>query len=257
MRLRRLANRLRNYDWTSGFIELLIVLLGILIALRVNNWNEDRQNAARANAYLQRIHTDLLSDIHNIDVRARFWKQVSVYGNTAIDHAEHGTLRNGSAWQTLLAYYQASQLLPYTVNDTTFLEMRDSGDMSLIQNQALRSTLSFYYTQSSASAAPQIFRLVPEYRAKIRGLTPWQVQPYIWAHCFHAVNDTEQQLIDCPAPISEAEAQAALDQFGKSPELPSQLRYWMSTLTIGQILLGNSKADADRLAMRVRAEIGK
>ncbi len=39
MRAARLATRLRDYDWAAAFIELLIVVVGILIGLRVSNWN--------------------------------------------------------------------------------------------------------------------------------------------------------------------------------------------------------------------------
>jgi len=47
MRPARLALRLRDHDWTAAIIELVIVIAGILIALQVSNWNQDRIERAR------------------------------------------------------------------------------------------------------------------------------------------------------------------------------------------------------------------
>ena len=43
----RLVQRLREHDWMAAVIELVIVIAGILIALQVSNWNQDRIERAR------------------------------------------------------------------------------------------------------------------------------------------------------------------------------------------------------------------
>ena len=113
MRLARLAQRLRAYDWTAAVIELVIVIGGILIALQVNNWNQDRLDRARGQVYAGRIHADLQSDLANMASTRQFWNQVTAYQTAAIAHHERGQLLDGSQWKTLLAYYQASQLRPF------------------------------------------------------------------------------------------------------------------------------------------------
>jgi hypothetical protein len=54
MRAMNLASRLRAYDWIAAVIELVIVVVGILIALQVSNWNQDRVEHARADSYYRR-----------------------------------------------------------------------------------------------------------------------------------------------------------------------------------------------------------
>ena len=49
--------------------------------------------------------------------------------------------------------------------------------------------------------------MIPAYREEIRGLTPMRVQRQIWAHCHRFLSDDRQLLVDCDAPITEAEAQ--------------------------------------------------
>ena len=48
--------------------EVLLVVIGILIALSINNWNEDRKNKLKETAYLEGIKTDLEGDIKYIDL---------------------------------------------------------------------------------------------------------------------------------------------------------------------------------------------
>jgi hypothetical protein len=103
MRLLRLATRLRSYDWTAAVIELLIVVVGILIALQVSNWNQSRLDHTRADSYYRRLHAELVADRHNIDNALSFWKKVSDYGHAAIANGESGQRVDGSNWKTVLA----------------------------------------------------------------------------------------------------------------------------------------------------------
>jgi len=252
MRAIRLATRLRHYDWAAAFIELLIVVVGILIALRVSNWNQQRLDHAHAENYYQRIHADLLTDLQNIDTTLVFWKKVSAYGREAIAHGENGTLAHGSRWDTVLAYYQASQLMPFVASDTTFEEMRSAGDLGLIANQKLRKELADYYGQEAGSSAlGSILRQDPTYRSQIRGLTPWPVQQYIWSHCFREPDYYEQTLIACPSPISESRAAAILTTYRRSPALVDHLRSWMATLRVNAIVIQNIR----RKTLQMIAEV--
>ena len=79
MALARLAARLRAHDWTAAAIELVIVVAGILIALQVSNWNDERHDRARADTYLRRLHEGLQADARSMDTTLAFWRQVSAY----------------------------------------------------------------------------------------------------------------------------------------------------------------------------------
>ena len=79
MRGLRWLARLRRHNWTASIIELVIVALGILLALQVTNWNQDRLDRNRGERYLQRIHSELLADRQDIDQTIELWKTVSTY----------------------------------------------------------------------------------------------------------------------------------------------------------------------------------
>ena len=145
MAIGKLGRRLREHDWFAALIEVLIVIVGILIALQVSNWNQDRQDRALARQYAQRLHRELQSDLHDMGLTRQFWDKVSTYQAQASAHAETGKLQDGSAWKTLLAYYQSSQLRPFELEDTTFSELREGGELRLLGDDDLSKGLADYY----------------------------------------------------------------------------------------------------------------
>lgn len=251
MALKTLAARLRSHDWMAAVIELLIVILGILIALQVSTWNQDRLDRARADSYYRRIGADLRADLVRIDKTRVFWKQVSDYGLGAIAFGERGEMVEGSAWKTVLAYYQASQILPFELEDTSFSEMRDAGDLNLVPDERLRKALAGYYRLTGVGITAQVLHHDPVYRMQVRGLTPTAVQRYIWAKCFRQLGGVEQELIDCPSPVSEADATALLQTYRDAPGLLQNLRYWNTSLIVSSLVIGDAEIQARRLVGEV------
>src|SRR5690348_17963908 len=103
----KLIKRLRDHDWLAALIEFVIVVAGILLALQVSNWNQERQDRDRGARYAQRLRAELTSDTAAIDEAVRVWQQVSAYGESAMAYSERGSLVNNDGWKTVLAYYQA------------------------------------------------------------------------------------------------------------------------------------------------------
>lgn len=256
MQSKRIVQRLKDHDWLAVVIEILIVVVGVLIALQVSNWNDERKDTARGRDYLRRMDAELQSDVKMIAAISVFRRQVYDYGMAAVANAEHGTLYQGSAWKTVLAYYQASQVWPYRIPDTTFQEIRSNGDLDLIRNPTLRNHVSSHYGNSSGSQVVEVLGVIPKYREDVRGLTPWAIQQYIWQHCYDALTGT-QRLLDCPAPVSEAEAQTVLEQYRASPELTRELRFWMANVSTSQILMLTIKTEAEDLDKEIQDELAK
>lgn len=253
MILRRLSQSLREQNWTAILIEFVLLVLGVFLGIQVSNWNEQRAENAKAQAYLARIRTNLEADAVSIHRREVFWSQVMAYGKQAIRYAETGEKVDGSAWKTVLAFYQASQLWQWVTSDSTYQEMRSGGELGLIRDQKLRDVMSDYYLQNGAGTA-YLFMLQPEYRKIVRGLTPSVVSDHIWAKCWRQPNPGEQYLPDCPAPIPEAQAQAILDGYMKDPQLLPELRFWVANQGVALGVIANYEPLVKRMLARVRKD---
>ena len=241
MILRRVIQHVKKQEWTAIGIDLVIVVVGVFIGIQVSNWNAARADDVRAQAYLARIEDNLNIDLQSIQRREVFWRQVINYGNSAIRYAETGELVDGSAWKTVLAFYQASQVWPWTGNDTTYQELLNGGELSMIKDESLRIALSAYYQNGSGDELGYLLTMVPEYRKIVRGISPSVVSKQIWAKCHRQPNYAEQYLPDCESPMSEAEAQAVLDAFTSDPKLLSELRFWVTNQEVTSKVIANNK----------------
>jgi hypothetical protein len=253
MILRRVIAHVRKQEWTAIWIDLVIVVVGVFIGIQVANWNAARVDDARAQAYVGRINANLETDLLSIRRREVFWPQVIAYGKAAIRYAETGERVEGSAWKTVLAFYQASQLWQWVPSDSTYQEMRSGGELGLIRDEKFRDALGQYYLETG-SGVDYLFKMQPEYRKLVRGLTPSVAADYIWANCWRQPQVSEQYLLDCDSPIPEAEAQAILDGYLKEPRLLPELRFWVANQGVTLNASANFKRSLN--AMLVRPSTG-
>ena len=256
MILRRLAQSLKEQNWTAIWIEFVLLVLGVFLGIQAANWNEARAESDRAQAYLARIRGNLESDVRSIERREVFWTEVIEDGKHAIRHAETGELVDGSAWKTVLAYYQASQLWQWVTADSTYQELRSGGELGLIRDQALRDAMSSYYLENGSGTA-YLFAMQPEYRRIVRGLTPQVVADHIWANCWRQPSLVEQQLLDCDPPISEADAQAVLVGYLADPRLLPELRFWVANQGVALNVVGNYKPILRDMLAREESEAAR
>jgi hypothetical protein len=57
--LRKLAEAIREQNWFTVLLEILIVVIGIFLGLQVDGWNELRKDRVKEGVYLERlIHAD-------------------------------------------------------------------------------------------------------------------------------------------------------------------------------------------------------
>ncbi len=251
MILRRVIEHVKNQEWTAIWIDLVIVVVGVFIGIQVSNWNADRVDGVRAQAYLARVKDNLRSDMKSIERRKVFWRHVSDYGQDAIRYAETGELVDGSAWKTVLAFYQASQVWPWVGNDTTYQELLNGGELSMIKDESLRTALSTYYRAGGGDDVAYLLTMIPEYRKIVRGISPSVVSRQIWAKCHRQPNYDEQYLPDCESPMSEADAQAVLDAFMRDPKLLSELRFWVTNQEAASKVIANNKDSVAAMLKRM------
>jgi hypothetical protein len=141
----------------------------------------------------------------------------------------------------------------YFTTSATYDELKGAGELNLIEDVALRNALAGYYT----NAANPVLTERPAYRMHVRGAIPLDVQDYIWANCYRSNAQLQQELVDCPSPVSEARAAAIVSAIRSDRALMAELRYWMSTMFVAAQLGGDRVDAATQLLAAVEAEMGR
>jgi hypothetical protein len=211
--------------------EVILVMIGILLALQVNNWNEIRKERAKESSYLERLKENLLVDKNQFELNVEFYNQVFDYGNSAISYSNGEDLGTTSNWEVLVAFFHASQIWPIIPTVSTYDELKSSGELSLIQSDDLRNNLSYYHGGGHYRYINTV-GIHPPYRKMVRGLIPTKVQNYMWENCHVTLNDA-QILKECDPIISEEKSRILLDDLTKNEILLEELRYYMSGIKVG------------------------
>ncbi len=82
MILRRLAQSLKDQNWTAICIEFVLLVVGVFLGIQVANWNTARIERALEATYLSRLADDVRSDIVEINEINR----VSAQRMSALDY---------------------------------------------------------------------------------------------------------------------------------------------------------------------------
>jgi len=180
---------------------------------------------------MDRIEADLVFDMAELEKRVSFWNEVTRNGRIALAYAEHRQPGEKSAWTALRAFIHASQVWRFTFNATTYSELRSAGELALIDDPELRSSLANYYVTVALRRGPGMYELLPEYRETVRGAVPSSIMRYYWTAC-HDQDQALQTLVECASPVTGTEVRRILEDIVSRPRLVPELRFWIDTLEL-------------------------
>jgi len=119
--------------------EIILVVIGILIALQVNNWNIERTERNKEVKYLKNIILDLEKDILSLDYLIEFRKGRVIGDQKLIDQINGAPIED----ITTLTKNVVNSLMEerFSPNNSTFTELANSGNLSLISNDSIKVLL--------------------------------------------------------------------------------------------------------------------
>lgn len=135
-----------NEHWITYVFETLVVIVGIVGAFELENWKERRQDRVKEHEYLSRIENDLKSD--TIYFNRRITEDEEYQANLyTIVHEMYKTQETLEDYQNLLSLFDfPTEHL--TIQNFTFLEMTNSGNLDLIKDSTLKEELISYYNKA-------------------------------------------------------------------------------------------------------------
>lgn len=123
--------------------EILLVVIGILIALQLNNWNSDRKRGDQELALLVEMRQNLERDLNDCrsNIRAnRRWQRSQ---GIVLDHLEQRTPFHDSLRFHYGNIFGATQL---TANSSAYDNLKSIG-FDLIRNDSLRRSITELYAE--------------------------------------------------------------------------------------------------------------
>ena len=107
--------------------EIILVVIGILIAIQINNWNESRKDFAKSKNYLSEILKDLKEDTISFNKAIKGISTTIDIEEWAIEKIHDQTSPIDSLWLSFGGFYY-----DYAINDRTFQKVQNDGDFKFV-----------------------------------------------------------------------------------------------------------------------------
>lgn len=113
---RKLRQKLLDEGYIRKYLvyavgEIVLVMIGILLALQINNWNELRKEKAREISYLNRLHENMTFDKERIHLNIEFYQSVLDKGELALAFSNDEDVSDYSEWEILVAFFMRVRLV--------------------------------------------------------------------------------------------------------------------------------------------------
>lgn len=123
--------------------EVLLVIVGIVIALQIDNWNQDRQEQTQIAEYARALIIDLEADIEMVDPIIIQTKKIGALADGLADYMRGRQLEDV---RNLDLYYLTDMTTyrPFSWNRAAIQQLMSSGSLRQIKNMNLVREISEY-----------------------------------------------------------------------------------------------------------------
>jgi hypothetical protein len=136
-------NKVRNYIlYATG--EILLVVIGILIALQVNNWNEGRKNQALEQIYYENLIRDLNGQLNDIKIQVHSERNVQTAVEQIIQSINTDFADTDSS-QFSKSITLATITRTLNLFNATFEDLKSTGNLNLIGSEKMKTSILDYY----------------------------------------------------------------------------------------------------------------
>lgn len=203
--LRRIVEDLRELRWPEVFLELVLLVLGILLALAVNNWMEDRRDVRAERRYLELLVRDLDWDLRALQDLVALEQAQAKDGVMAYRALARRTdVSDKEAVSAALSRLTNARTLRLT--RVTYSDLVTTGNIRLIRNPILRD------------------RLVKLYEDNARLLTVLDYNNQAYVHGMYAMYLIDTALVAPRASSNMSDIAATMKQLGADLGPPADVR---------------------------------
>ena len=180
MILRRLAQSIKEQNWTAIWIEFVLLVAGVFLGIQVSNWNQQRIADTQAEIFTERLRADLRTEAWSFEYMIQYYREVQDNAERALALLEAASEATND--QLLISAYRATQFQTGTTRRATYDEMRSTGSLGLVQSKTLRDAADLVYADGlNALVVNQ--QSGSRYRETFRMRVPMDVQSAFGEHC--------------------------------------------------------------------------
>jgi len=165
---RGIRQKLINEGKTANYLkyaigEIVLVVIGILIALQINDWNDQRKTSivdeALRKEYIRDLYNEMQSNTVDTEIRIKSFQNTREGAGYLLNSIEKDCLKIENTIRLMEAYRKMFNPIPLK-QASAYDEMRISGKLNKIKDDTLLIELRDYYSQNNFINLSQNYRSV-------------------------------------------------------------------------------------------------
>jgi len=167
-----------SVDLRRGIAEFLIIVIGVLVALAVDRWNQSRDERVEESEYLERLYEDVQADTATLSSILAGLKEKQESLELLADLPVDSPLAAPDTADFLAALATGTNygwIIP-PLRTVTFEDLTSTGNLGLIRDATVRASVIEYY-QNALHRANRIERRSTAYATTIYSLLPPGILP--------------------------------------------------------------------------------
>jgi hypothetical protein len=133
--------------------EFAVILLGVLLALAADRWNQDRLERVQEADYVERLTADIRSDSTRAALYLVNFERIELARDSLLRFVD-GEVELGSTVSTVMRAFQQF----YLPAPATWNELLGGGSLGVIRDSRVRAIISEYYVTDRANWELQLTR---------------------------------------------------------------------------------------------------
>jgi len=125
--------------------EIVLVVIGILIALSLNNWNQKQIEKKQMSSFLLSVKEDLKKDTLFFGQNIKFFDELVDQKKSLLTISNFDNFSVEKLYEIILP-----RLGGYTINSNTFNKIKSSGITQISENERLSERIYIYHTNISS-----------------------------------------------------------------------------------------------------------
>lgn len=250
MVIRRIREHVTTQNWFAVGIDLGIVVVGVLIATQVSNWNEERLNERRATEYRERLQSELDFDARQYALQNAYYKQTKDYGLQLL--ADLDGSKPLSDRDFLVAAYQLTQTDSTRAKTGVYEEMAAGGLTDHLGDSETQDMASDFYL--TVEVTQRVLETILPYRTLLREVMPYDLQIAIRTECGDRSIDYNGRLVGirlvvpCQVRLDPAKAATAARIVRSTPDIQRQMTRYIASIDekLDNLGLAHEQAEAFR-----------
>lgn len=136
--------------------EIILVVIGILIALQISDWSDDQKNEAQRTILIESLQNDLKADLELLTSDLKYLEDRLKEDSSFAKRLSSSEANQDTLVKIVRYEHETTTRSMPILDQTTFNSLESTGQIDLLENELLKKVQQYYLSRSEDASTADI-----------------------------------------------------------------------------------------------------